>query len=140
MFPLDDFREHLKWAEGVRNFPYKCSAGKLTIGVGRNLDDNGVSDDEVELLLDNDIAKTLRDCEHLDYWDHLDSTRRLVVADMVFNLGLHRFLLFKKLNAALALKDYTLAAIEMEDSRWYNQVGRRAVKLQKAMKEGVWHG
>lgn len=136
---LTDFEEHLKWAEAVRQFPYRCSANKLTIGVGRNLDDKGLSMDEVEYLLANDIANTLRDCERLDYWKDLDSVRALVVADMVFNLGLSRFLQFKKLNAALTLKDYTLAATEMKDSRWYNQVGRRAWRLREAMLSGEWN-
>lgn len=136
---LDDFREHLKWAEDVRQFPYRCSAGKLTIGVGRNLEDNGLSLDEVDVLLDNDIASTIRDCERLDYWNSLDPVRMLIVADMVFNLGLARFLKFKKFNAAMALTDYTLAAHEMMDSRWYNQVGRRAQKLREAMLSGEWN-
>lgn len=136
---LDAFREHLKWAEGVKRFPYRCSADKLTIGVGRNLDDRGISEDEINYLLDNDIANTIRDCETLDYWSNLDSVRRLVVADMVFNLGLSRYLLFKKFNAALSFKDYTLAAIEMKDSKWYRQVGRRAEKLHEAMTSGEWN-
>jgi lysozyme len=136
---LEAFRKHLKWAEGVRQFPYRCSAGKLTIGVGRNLDDNGLSLDEVDYLLDNDIAAVIKDCERLDYWDNLDPVRRLVVADMVFNLGHSRFLRFKKLNAALAIKDYTLAAHEMKDSRWYDQVGRRAWRLREAMLSGEWN-
>lgn len=136
---LDDFREHLKWAEAVKQFPYRCSAGKLTIGVGRNLDDNGISMDEVDYLLDNDMAKTVRDCESLDYWNDLDGVRQLVVADMVFNMGLSRFLTFKRFNAALAINDWTLAGAEMMDSRWYNQVGRRAWKLREAMLSGEWN-
>lgn len=139
MVDLEDFREHLKWAEAVKQFPYRCSAGKLTIGVGRNLDDKGLSLDEVDYLLDNDIAGTLRDCERLDYWNSLDPVRQLVVADMVFNLGLSRFLKFVKLNAALALHDYTLAAHEMMDSNWYKQVGRRAWRLREAMLSGEWN-
>ena len=91
---LDAFREHLKWAEAVREFPYRCSAGKLTIGVGRNLDDKGISPEEIDFLLTNDIADTLADCGRLDYFDALDPARQLVVADMVFNLGISRFLRF----------------------------------------------
>lgn len=133
---IDAFREHLKWAEAIRQFPYRCSAGKLTIGVGRNLDDKGLSLDEVDYLLDNDIKDTLADCGRLDYFDALDPARQFVVADMVFNLGVSRFLRFVKLNAALALHDYTLAAHEMKDSKWFTQVGRRAQKLHKIMLEG----
>jgi lysozyme len=136
---LNAFAEHLKWAEGVKQFPYRCTAGKLTIGVGRNLDDNGLTWDEVDYLLNTDIDRTIRDCERLDYWNSLDSVRQLIVADMVFNLGLARFLKFVNLNKALAIQDYTLAASEMMDSRWYNQVGRRAQKLREAMLSGEWN-
>jgi lysozyme len=62
----------------------------------------------------------------------------MVVVDMIFNLGAARFSRFKKLNAALALRDYTLAAHEMMDSKWYTQVGRRAKKLREAMITGIW--
>lgn len=137
---LRAFIKHLKWAEGVRYYPYKDSVGKLTIGVGRNLDDNGLTDEEVEFILQTDIKRVVSNCRSLDYWNTLDPVRQLIIADMVFNLGLPRFSLFRKLNAALALKDYTLAAAEMKDSRWYQQVGRRAVKLCEAMTTGVWDG
>lgn len=133
--------EHVKWAEaagGPELFPYKDTVGKITIGYGRNLDDRGISKGEAELLLRNDIDDTLMDAATLPYWEEIDSVRRLVVADMVFNLGLSRFLGFKKLNAALAIKDYTAAAHEMKDSKWYHQVERRAKVLHKAMLTGVW--
>lgn len=135
---LDDFRSHLRWAEGVKNYPYRCSAGKLTIGVGRNLDDVGISDEEIDFLLTSDIMRVAKDCARLDYWLDTDPVRQLVVADMVFNLGFPGFLRFKKFNAALAIKDYTLAAHEMMDSKWYRQVGRRAEKLREAMITGEW--
>ena len=124
---LDAFEKHLVWAEAEKLFPYRCSAGKLTIGVGRNLDDRGITKEESRFLLANDIAIVLKDCSNLDYWDLLDPVRQLVVADMVFNLGYSRFLQF-----------VTLAAHEMKDSRWYDQVGRRAWKLHAAMLSGDW--
>lgn len=136
---LDAFKDHLRWAEDTREFPYRCSAGKLTIGVGRNLDDKGLSPAEIEFLLDNDVAGTIEDCQRLTYWDALDETRQLIVADMVFNLGFTKFLTFKKLNAALAIQDYSLAAAEMKDSNWYRQVGRRAHRLHSAMLSGDWY-
>jgi len=139
MINIGAFKAHLKWAEAVRQYPYRCSADKLTIGVGRNLDDVGLSMDEVDYLLGNDITRVLAECGTLDYWGSLDPVRQLIVADMVFNLGISRFLQFKKMNAALAIQDYTLAAHEMKDSKWYRQVGRRAVKLHKAMISGEWN-
>jgi lysozyme len=131
------FEEHLRWAEGVRSLPYKDSVGVLTIGVGRNLE-RGLSDDEIGYLLSNDVRDVLRDARTLSYWPQLNEARQLVVADLVFNLGLARWLKFAKANAALERDDYAAAADELVDSTWYRQVGRRAVKLVAAMRSGEW--
>lgn len=138
MFNRDAFKSHLEWAESLELLPYKDSVGKLTIGVGRNLDDRGISRAEAMYLLANDIDIVLKDCRRLAYWDALHPDRQLVVADMVFNLGLPKFLRFKRLNGALEIHDYVLAAHEMQDSKWYKQVGRRAKKLVAVMASGEW--
>jgi lysozyme len=130
--------EHVRDAEGFRSYPYRCSANKLTIGYGRNLEDKGISRGEAAFLLNTDLAEAIGDAERLDYFASLDPVRQIVVVDMIFNLGAARFARFKKLNAALALHDYTLAYHEMIDSKWYRQVGRRAKKLVEAMKTGIW--
>lgn len=135
---LDHFKAHLEWAEDRRHFPYEDSVGKLTIGIGRNLDDVGLSDDEIDMLCNNDIEKALRMVEGLPYWDTLDVVRQLVVADMVFNLGYTRFQGFVKTNSALNAQDYETASAEMVDSKWYRQTGRRAEKLVEVMRTGVW--
>ena len=135
---IDDLKAHLEWAEGRRNFPYEDSVGKLTIGIGRNLDDVGLSDDEVDMCLQNDIERVLGAVQNLSFWDGLDPVRQLVVADMVFNLGFTRFLGFIKTISALEAGDYQTAADEMKDSRWYRQTGRRAQKLVQVMRTGEW--
>jgi lysozyme len=76
---------------------------------------------------------TLADCQKLPYWEELNDARRLVIADMVFNMGYRRFLSFVKTNAALEAGDYSEAAAEMMDSKWYRQTGRRARKLCSIM-------
>lgn len=133
---IEEFKEHVRWAESEKLFPYRCSAGKLTIGVGRNLEDRGITLEESDFLLNTDVSVILEECGTLDYWDALDPPRQLVVADMVFNLGFARFSRFVKFQAALRIGDYTLAAHEMMDSRWADQVGRRAVKLKQIMLSG----
>ena len=133
-----DFRDHLEWAEDRRQFPYEDSVGKLSIGVGRNLDDKGLRNDEIDLMLNNDIAEAIKECEKLAYFDGLDPVRQLVVADMVFNMGLPRFTGFVRTNKALLAKNYVKAAAEMVDSKWYRQTGRRAHRLVKAMHTGIW--
>jgi lysozyme len=130
--------QHIIWAEAERLQMYKDSVGIWTIGVGHNIQEKGISRAVSRMILKEDINETLEECRGLPYWDTLDPVRRIAVADMVFNLGLSRFLKFKNFNAALTAKDYVLASVEMQESKWWDQVGRRAVKLQKAMITGVW--
>lgn len=122
--------------EGLRLKPYRCTAGKLTIGVGRNLDDRGISNDEAMLMLDNDIAQTIRECRTFPWFENLDNVRQAVIASMVFNLGLTRFQKFRKTIAAIEAGDYDTAADEMMLSNWFNQVGRRGSELAEMMRTG----
>jgi len=141
MFDKVLLTDHIKWAEaasGPELFPYPDTVGKTTIGYGRNLDDNGISVDEAELFLRNDIGDAIKDAELLPYWEQTDGVRQMVIVDMVFNMGLPRFLGFKRLNAALMIQDYVAAPHEMKDSKWYDQVGRRARKLRAIMLTGIW--
>lgn len=137
---LKAFETHLIWAEGERLDLYKDSVGILTIGVGHNIQDRGISKAVSRVMLKEDIQDVVKDCRTLRYWNDLDSVRQLVVADMVFNLGLSRFLKFFRMNAALAIGDYNLAAAEGMDSKWYRQVGRRSKKLMTALVSGEWNG
>ena len=124
-------KEQLKKHEGLRLKPYLCSAGKKTIGYGRNLEDNGISEKEAEILLDNDIISHLGEiCIKIPFFDRLPDEAKGVLLNMGFNLGVNRLLKFKKFIKALEDEDYSKAAAEMEDSRWYRQVGIRAVELQ----------
>ena len=134
-------RQHIKWAEaasGPELFPYRDTVGKLTVGYGRNLDDKGITRSEAELMLDNDMDDAIADATALPYYDRLDPVRKLVICDMVYNLGLTKFRKFVRLNAALNIPDYTLAAAEMVDSKWFRQTHRRALVLVTAMRTGLW--
>lgn len=121
--------------EGIKGKMYYDSEGVATIGVGRNLEDVGVSYDEAMLMLDNDIKRVLYACWHEFPWfADLTEPRQNVVASMVFNLGLAGFKKFKKMIAAIEKEDWTEAACQMIDSRWAAQVKKRAVDLAVMMK------
>ncbi len=138
-FDLDrELRDHTIWAEAWRNFPYEDSVGLTSIGVGRNLEHNGLRDDEIELMLENDLQAAELDAYRLDFFADLDEVRQLVIRDMIFNMGLKRFQGFVNTIAALRAGDYKRAAVQMTDSKWYRQTGRRARRLVKAMASGVW--
>jgi lysozyme len=126
--------------EGFRSHPYRCSAGRLTIGYGRNLDDRGISEDEAKCLLRNDIDHAMVDASSYagDSWSRLNAARRAVLANMAFNLGLSRLGGFVRLRERLAASDYQGAAEEMLNSVWARQVGARARELAEQMRTGEW--
>lgn len=131
----------LKIDEGLRLKPYRCSAGKLTIGYGRNLDANGISKVEAEFLLDNDIKEAENACVHTFPWfAELTESRQDVIVNMCFNLGLKGLLGFKKFLKAVELGNYETAAHEMMDSDWAEQVGARALRLARIMRGTTGEG
>jgi len=133
-------RDLLVKHEGLRLKPYTDTVGKLTIGVGRNLDDVGISKEEAYALLETDIESAELDARKVfrNLWDpsFLNLARYNVIVSMVFNLGLGRFKKFKKMIAAVKARDWDRAADEMLDSKWASQVGRRATELSKMMQSG----
>ena len=79
----DDIILDLKLDEGLRLKPYRDTVGKLTIGIGRNLDDVGISEAEAEYLLSNDLDRTISDLDkYMLWWQTLDTPRRRVILNM----------------------------------------------------------
>ena len=127
----------LRKHEGVEHKPYTDTVGKLTIGVGRNLDDRGLSDHEIDFLLQNDIRLVEEELDQWwPHWRSLNQTRQLVVADMMFNMGRPRLSQFKMFLAALQAANYEMASTEMLDSKWASQVKGRATTLADMMSTG----
>jgi lysozyme len=126
-------KSSLKKHEGLRLKPYRCTAGKLSIGYGRNLDDVGITKEEAEILLDKDIAVCKREARRFGWFEELSSERQDVIVEMIFNLGMSRFLGFKKTIQAIMDKDFEEAAAQMLDSKWARQVGQRAITLSSKM-------
>lgn len=134
---LDRLREQLRFDEGVRAKPYADTDGKTSIGVGRNLTDRGLSDDEINMLLTNDIALAARELDRvLPWWRDLNDARQNVLLNMMFNMGAPRLLGFVKMLTALHIGHYDEAAAEMLDSIWAKQVGVRALRLAAVMRKG----
>jgi lysozyme len=133
----DIVRAQLRIDEGVRSKPYRDTVGKLTIGVGRNLDDVGLRPDEIDYLLKNDIAESVAAARALfQSFNRLSGSRKAVLVNMAFNLGQTKLAQFKRLRAAVAAKDFQKAAAEMLQSAWAKQVGARADRLAKLMEKG----
>ena len=150
--------------EGLRLEVYTCPANKKTIGVGRNLEDvglspeeqdrilgrrglsrsqvinileeRGITKDEALYMLDNDIARCIKGLEQFFWFKRLDPVRQKVIVDMCFNLGLAGLKGFRKMIGHLEVGAYVNAAEEMKNSKWYHQVGTRARRLVEMMRTG----
>lgn len=128
--------EQLILHEGLRLKPYVDTAGKITIGVGRNLSDNGITVESAGSLLTLDIAIAIVIVRQFTWFDDLDRVRAKVLIDMAFNLGGPKLKTFKNFLAAMARKDYNAAADEMLNSVWATQVPVRANRLAKMIRTG----
>ena len=124
--------------EGKRNLPYECSAGKITIGVGRNLEDMPLTEDEIMYLLRNDIARCEKELNQYPWFRMMDDARRDACINLVFNLGLTRFRQFKRMIKGFEDRDYERAADELLDSRYALQVGKRAQELAEIIRTGKY--
>jgi len=155
-----NFIDKLIVHEGLVLTVYQDSLGIDTIGIGRNLEDRGISKEELDYmdipsmgvvyehgiteadaryLAENDVQIVEEELVRAHPCvDKLDSVRQLVLMDMAFNMGVPRLLKFKNMWNAIHNEDFPNAAKEMLDSRWANQVKSRAVKLANAMHNGAF--
>jgi lysozyme len=121
--------------EGLRLFPYKDTTGHTTIGVGRNLDDRGITEDEAAYLLNNDIADFGNQLSEKIYWfDSAPEKVKVVLVDMAFNMGVNGLLSFHNTLEHIKNGNYQLAAVDMLQSKWAQQVGTRATDLSQILK------
>jgi lysozyme len=138
---MQRLRDMIKRHEGVESHVYKDHLGLETIGVGRCIAPNslGLSDDEIDYLLDNDIVRCIKELTRaLPWFSSLDDVRTEALIDLCFNLGLTRLLGFKKALAAMAISDWETAKVELLDSRWATQVGNRAQEIAEMIRTGVY--
>lgn len=119
--------------------PYRCTAGKLSLGFGRNLEDKGISLEESEMMLINDIREVESELSRkLMVFMSLAKPRQDALVNMGFNLGVAGLLKFNNMIEALNHADYERAAKEMLNSKWAKQVGKRADELARQMKDGTY--
>lgn len=136
---MTELIEQLKRHEGIKLTPYKCTSDKLTIGVGRNLEDVGISEEEAEILLQNDIQRAVGQLKERFPWTlELDEVRFAALINFTFNVGIGTVSKFVNAMALLKGKKYDMAADEFLKSRWAEQVGQRAVDVTEQIRTGEW--
>ena len=139
---MEKLLDMLKRHEGVETHAYECSAGKITVGVGRNIDQDGgigLTDDEIDYLLQNDIERVMIELvSEYSWFNDLDDVRKDAMVDIAFNLGQTRLRLFKRALAAMEAGKYKDAATEFLDSKWAKQVGGRALELSDMISTGEY--
>jgi lysozyme len=123
--------------EGLKLMPYTDTKGKTTIGVGRNLSDNGISREEAMTMALNDIAEAVLELDRaIPWWRTLSPMRQFALANMQFNLGWPRLAGFRKMLAALKAGDFTKAASECLDSDAARDAPNRYHRIAKMLLEG----
>lgn len=121
--------------EGFTEKPYHDTVNKLTIGYGRNLEDRGITWDEAKMLLAHDLMEAHNVLHgEFDFFRRLSDPRKAVLMDMYHNMGMRRLMSFKKMLKAVQFNDFDEAAAQIEDSRYFVQVGRRARRNYFMMK------
>lgn len=133
-------RKQLMIDEGLRLKPYRDSVGKLTIGIGRNLDDVGISALEAYDLLDHDIDRAIIQLVgRFPWFNDLNEARQAVMVNWCFNIGIESLSGFRNTLAALRAGDFVAASKGMLASKWARQVGPRATRLARIMLTGEWN-
>lgn len=134
-----DIYEQLTRDEGKRNGPYRDSVGKLTIGVGHNLDDKPISDRAVQVILADDVKDAKYDLfKSLPWAKDLSEARQGALINLVFNMGIGGLLAFKHALDAMQSGDWHKAAAELLDSKYAKQVGPRAHRVAQQLVEDRW--
>lgn len=154
MLDINEWSNRLIAHEGMVLKPYLCPKGKLTIGVGRNLEDNPLNSEELKalgdykhgitvngakMLLRNDITRCYNYLEsNIKSFKELNSDRQYALVDMCFNLGIDGFKKFRRMIRAIEHKDFYMASVECIRSSYAKQVPKRAKKIAKVIFSGVW--
>ena len=138
---IDSIKRH----EGFSSTVYRCPTGRLTIGFGRCVDPDeqgtGITEEEAEDLLANDLVKFEAAARRVvgdNIWSLLNQVRREALIEMAFNMGAGNLAKFRRMINALMAEDYEGAATQALDSRWANQVGKRADRIAERIRTGEY--
>lgn len=129
-FDFPQLRADLTFDEGSRRKPYVDTLGNVSIGIGRNLTDVGISPDEVSYLFTNDVITACSDLDLLmPWWRSLPASHQRIMVNLAFNMGAAKLRTFPVFLAAMKDGRWGAAGDALRDSRWFDQVGGRGPRM-----------
>ena len=160
MLSLDEIKQRLAVHEGFRSKPYRCTANKLTIGIGRNIEGRPFTEEELRLVDKDYMTKGItksqafailaRDVMQFDFelrqnipfYKRLDDERQYALLDMAFNMGIGNskkgLLSFKNMLNYMGTGFYKQAAAECLNSKYGRELPTRAVRIARTIETGVF--
>lgn len=141
---LEQMKQQLMRDEGSkivngRHYPYTDTVGKTTVGWGRNLTDRGLSEDEAQLMLENDVVIAIGELvARFPWFEHLDEVRQGALVNLCFNMGSARLAKFHTTLGFLRAGNYENASISLLQSKYADQVGNRALRVAEQIRSGQW--
>ncbi len=133
---MSNVKDWIKRCEACKLKIYKDTVDKWTVGWGRNIQDNGISQDEADYMFENDFKRVVRELEQNPWYIAQPQGVKDALINMNFNMGINRLMGFKNMIRALIERNYTLAAQEALNSKWAGQVGQRAKDVAVMIREG----
>jgi len=129
--PSDKAKKMIALDEGLRFKPYRCTAGRLTVGYGRNLDDVGISQRVADIMLEEDLQVAEKACNRIfgDLFNSWGENRKLGWINLAFNLGYNRLMQFRNTLRAARIEDWPEVEEGLRGSLWFKQVGKRAERV-----------
>jgi len=142
-------KAEIKRHEGEVLKIYEDSLGYKTLGIGHLCQPEDpeyswevgtkVSQEVVDMYYEQDFKKHYKETIHVfgseEDFENLPEPIQRVLVNMCFNLGGTRLSKFKNMLKACKEHNWSEMARQMEDSRWFGQVGRRSIELQKMVLE-----
>ena len=160
MLSLDEIKQRLAVHEGFRSKPYRCTANKLTIGIGRNIEDRPFTEEELRLVDKDYMTKGITKAQafailakdvmqfdfelrqNIPFYERLDDERQYALLDMVFNMGIGNskkgLLSFKNMLNYIGTGFYKQAAAECLNSKYGRELPTRAGRIARTIETGVF--
>jgi lysozyme len=130
----DNIKEMLIKNEGLVLQPYRCKNNFLSLGVGRNLDANGISEDEAMYLLENDIKRVVANLDkNWKVWRSFEPLAQEVCIDCTFQMGITGFMQFRRTRALMEMGAWLEASEEILRSKYHEQTPARCARNSRKL-------